>query len=246
MGVSNLRLLGLCAAAAVVAIHCARAAEPLVFAAVEDLPDGVVASRVLEQAYATLGYTISFEYYPAQDALRASNSGLVDGELQRIDGLSSQYIHLIQIGIPINYIQGAVFSLKEDVKISNWHELRPYRIGIVKGVVFSERGTRNMNRTVVETYPELIELLIGGQVDFIIASLISGLTEVEKTDSTGGIKLSGVVESRLVYHYLHDEHRDLVPEIERVLKTMLLSGEITRIRKEVLEPLYRALEDKAR
>lgn len=245
MHAASLKVLCIWVVIQLVSVSALNASEPLVFAAVDDSADTIVASRVLKQAYATLGCEVSIRFYSAEDALRASNAGLADGELQRVDGLSSKYDKLIQIDIPINYIQGAVFSLEEEVKISNWHELRPFRIGIVKGIVFSERGTRNMNRTMVETYPELIELLLDDKVDFIIAPMINGLTEIQKGRASGRVKLNGVVESMLLYHYLHKSHEDLVPEIERVLKTMLLSGEITEARKKVLDALVQGSDEES-
>ena len=55
----------------------------------------------------------------------------------------------------------------------------------------------------------LIELLLNDGVDFIIAPMINGLTVINKNPLGDKIKLSGVVESSLLYHYLHDEHKEL-------------------------------------
>lgn len=80
-----------------------------------------------------------------------SSEGKVDAELQRIDGISNKYPDLVPVPIPINIIQGTVFSKKYRFPITGWHSLRPYKIGIVRGILFAEQQTVGMDRLVLET-----------------------------------------------------------------------------------------------
>ena len=125
----------------------------------QDSDDTYIGERVLREAYGRLGIDLEVRRYPGSVALEKSNAGEVDGELQRIDGITRRFQHLIQVPIPVNYIQGTVFSKQKDLDFTPWHALRPYQIGIVKGILFAERGTRGMQVKAVDTYAELIQLL---------------------------------------------------------------------------------------
>jgi len=38
-----------------------------------------------------------------------------------------------------------------------------------------------------------------------------------------------------IYHFLHEKHRDLIPKVEQVLSEMQSSGELERLRKQIVE-----------
>jgi polar amino acid transport system substrate-binding protein len=82
----------------------------------------------------------------------------------------------------------------------------------------------------VDTHEELFALLADGAVDAVVATELSGLVALSRQTAGAGARQAGVLDSYLRYHYLHRRHAALVPEIERVLKTMLLDGTIARIR----------------
>lgn len=211
----------------------------LVFSTVEESPDTVASGVVLEEAYRRLGIEINIRHFSGAEALRQSNSGQVDGEVSRIDGASRQFTNLVQVPVPINYIQGAVFSKDPDLKLVGWHSLRPYRIGRVKGILFSERGTRGMETVVANDYDQLIDFLDENEVDVVVAPYLNGRLAILEHPDGEDLNLNGVLESYLLYHYLHEKHRDLVPAIEKVLRAMVKDGSITQMRHDVVDELTR-------
>ncbi|MCA9447004.1 MAG: transporter substrate-binding domain-containing protein [Candidatus Omnitrophica bacterium] len=211
--------------------------DRMTFSTLSDSMDVTASEKVLQEAYKTLGIEISVETLPAAEALRRANEGEVDGEVQRIDGITKQYSHLIQIPIPINYIQGAVFSKRTDLKILGWHSLKPFRIGLVKGVLFAEKGTSGMNTVTTSDYRSLVDLVINDEVDVIVAPYINGLVAIKNHPQGAQLHTNGILETYLLYHYLNEEHQDLVPIVTKVLKGLLLDGTIPRIRKEALREL---------
>lgn len=211
--------------------------EQLVFSNIDNFPDTYAGALVLEEAYRRLGITISFKDLPGAEALRQSNSGEVDGEVGRIDGASKQFTNLVQISIPISYMPGAVFSKDPDLHLVGWHSLRPYRVGRVKGILFSEQGTRGMDVVVAEDYVELIDLLERDEVDVVVAPYLNGHVAIREHPNGGELELNGVLETYLLYHYLHSKHRDLVPAIEKVLKSMVKDGTTTEIRRKYVSEL---------
>ena len=204
---------------------------------VANSPDTSVSSDVLKEAYRRLGIDISIRGLGASEALQRSNSGLADGEVQRIDGISRNFPNLIQVPIPINYIQGAVFSKNSALKLRGWYSLRTFKIGLVKGIIFAEKGTSGMQVQMTETYDQLIELLLNDQVDLIVVPYINGAVAIRQHPQGGQLHLNGILETYLLYHYLHKTHEKLVPAITSTLKSMLLDGTITTMRSKIVSDL---------
>ncbi len=58
-----------------------------------------ISEIVLRKAYERIGVKIDTHYFPAERALYMSNSGLVDGEVNRIIGLEKKYPNLIRVPV---------------------------------------------------------------------------------------------------------------------------------------------------
>lgn len=212
---------------------CPVAAEDtLRFSAISDSRGTDAAFAVLQEAYGRLGIDIERVDMLGQAALEASSQGKTDGEVQRIDGVSIRYPDLIQIPIPINYLQVNLFVARDDLPLTNWASLRPYTVGVVKGILVAERNAQGLNTVFVSAYAELIDRLESGEIDVAIMPQINGL-EAIKNRGTNTVYDTGIVlERAFLYHYLHKSQADLAPFIEKILKAMLLDKTIQTIRAE--------------
>jgi polar amino acid transport system substrate-binding protein len=208
--------------------------SPVVIATVGNSADVPAGKAVIREAYSRIGVEVEFSSYSAAEAIATSNSGVVSAELQRISGISQDYENLVQIPIPINIIQGAAFSIKYRFPISGWHSLRPYRIGIVRGIVFAERPTSGMNVSVANGYEELILMLENDEVDVGVMPRIQGLAAIHSAGNTEIVEMDGILETLFLYHYVHNSRLDLVESLTPVLKQMLLKGDTKRIREHVI------------
>ena len=215
----------------------AQAAEKLILTSVAGSVDAKVGEAVVKEAYKRLGIDIEIEWLGGKTALEYSNSGKVDGELQRIDGINQRFKNLVQVPIPINYLQGVAFSKRHNTSIKGWFSLKPHRVGIVRGIIFAEQGAQGMDVKIAVTYEELIVMLDREMIDVAIMPRINGLVAIKKQKSKGIKELEGVLETLLLYHYVHKKNAHLVPKLERELKRMLLDGTTQRIRSEVYAPL---------
>jgi len=212
--------------------------EPgVVVSMVEGSADGMVSKMVVKRAYDQLGISVEFRTYTAAAALAASSGGEVSAELARIDGIGLEFENLLQVPIPINLIQGMAFSKKYLFPVTGWHSLRPYRIGIVKGIVFSEQPTAGMDRVVFDNYPDLVRAIDNGQVDVGVMPRVQGLQTIVSLGIESISEMEGILETLFLYHYVHVSRRDLVEQLQPVLKTMLLSGETRWIRDELLKTM---------
>ena len=203
---------------------------------VEQSFDKETAVAIVGEAYRRIGIEIEMEYFSGRDGLEAANSGELDGELQRIDGITKTWPNLVQVGIPVNYLQGKAFSKHHDFLVDGWASLEPYSLGIVRGILFAEQGTQGMNVTVADDYDSLFDML-EDQIDVAVVPRVSGRVTLQQREETEIKEMEGVLEINFLYHYVHRKNEHLVPRLEEELKAMLLDGTIRQIRDRVLQDL---------
>jgi polar amino acid transport system substrate-binding protein len=208
--------------------------EVVVIATVEGLADVAAGQAVVREAYHRIGKDVEFRRFPAAAALSNSSAGLVDAELQRIDGISARYPDLVQIPIPINLTQAVAYSRKYRFPVSGWHSLRPYRIGIVEGILFAEVATSGMEVQTYASYADLVDGLWNDEVEVGVMSRIEGRAILSAADRDGIAEMDGILETQFLYHYVHRSRRPLVDQLQPVLKAMLLHGETRRIYEQAL------------
>ncbi len=87
--------------------------------------------------------------------LRLADQSVADGEVQRFDGVEKLYSNLIKVEPPITFIEATVFTKLTRFEVAGWESLKPYTIGIIRGIKFAERHTKRMNAVAVKDYVAL-------------------------------------------------------------------------------------------
>jgi ABC-type amino acid transport substrate-binding protein len=224
------------------AVAPSQAQDLIRLARIADIPDQYVGGEMLRAVYAKLNIKLEFEDVPGKRALALSSAGEVDGEIQRIGTLSRDYPTLVQVTPAINYIEPAVFTTRLHFDVAGWDSIRDYSIGIVRGVGSSEAGTRGMARVTATTSLEsMIKMLDADRFDVMITDLFSGLVAVRKLNLQARIyPLSPPLDRIHIYHYLHERHRALVPEVGKVIAQMEASGELATLREALVKQILSA------
>ena len=128
--------------------------------------------------YARLKIQIELVDVPAKRALVESSSGDLDGEVHRVLDVASEYPTLLPLRPAINYIEPSVFIRSANTtpfEISDWESIRDYRIGIVRGVGSSERGTAGMPHVEsINTLNQGLKMLAADRLDIMITDRFSG------------------------------------------------------------------------
>ncbi len=104
------------------------ATDELEFSASDD-PIAMISERILKEAYQKLGIRMRTRILPAERALRHSNSGQCDGEINRIRQVNKKYKNLVLVPIEINYLEGVAFAKYGIQPIKNWQSLKSFSIG---------------------------------------------------------------------------------------------------------------------
>jgi ABC-type amino acid transport substrate-binding protein len=209
----------------------------LKLARLADIPDQYVGGEILRLVYARLNIAIEFVDVEAKRSLALSSSGQLDGEIQRIPNLDRDYPSLIPISTPINFIEPAVFTTTLRFEVKGWDSIKNYRIGIVRGVGSSERGTKGMdNVEAAKSLSNLILMLEHDHIDLFVTDLFSGRVMVKKMGLESRIKpLSPPLERIYLLHYLNERHRELVGKVDTGIRTMEASGEVAAIRQRLVD-----------
>ena len=219
-----------------------QAAKEMTFSVVENTAHTVIGVRVLREAYRRIGIDITIIEYPAKRSIVEANQGRTDGEVLRISGASAEYPNLIQVPIPISFLEGMVFSKRIDFPVKGWASLKPYKVGIRRGIKFAENGLKGMEPMVVNSNKQLFLLLDIDRVDVIVLARLTGLATLKQSDEfkNSVIKpLEPPIISHPFYHYLHIDHEQLVPKILAVFREMEKEGWIERARQQYIEEFFK-------
>lgn len=216
--------------------------ERLVLTTPENTVDTVIGEVIVREAYSRLGIDVVIKKFPAERAVRLADRGDVDGEVQRIAGLSELYPDLIQVRPAINFIEATVFTKATYFAVQGWESLSPHRIGLIRGIKFAERNTEGMSVAKTGDYEVLFRLLDRGRVDIALSPRVNGLYHIKRTGIDGVQPLKPSVAMVDLYHYLHRKHADLVPYISAMFSRMRASGELPRIRARVVDVIMKRAE----
>ncbi len=200
--------------------------------------ESLAAKRVLEEAYLRAGYRIVFEEHErGENALLKVDQGKLDGELQRVSGLGRLHKNLLEIPVPINYVQGSVFTKNIEFPLLGWHSLKPYHIGVIKGLIFSEEGTLGMKISSFDEYKDVLTQLNEGKIDVAVLPRMNGLLSIKEHAFSELNELNGILDTMFLYHYVNRHKKDLAKHLGKHLKRMLLDGTIKKIHDETYQAL---------
>ncbi len=204
--------------------------------------DTLISEVIVRKAYARLGYRVEIAKYPAERALKLADKGHADGDVQRIDGLGRHYPNLIQLKPAINYIEGSAFTAGKPLTIHGWESLRPYRIGLIRGIKFAELNTVGMDRHLVGDYETLFKMLRKGRFELGVSTRLNGLYQLKRLNIAEISPLDPPLARFELYHYLHRSRAGLAPSLEAVFRSMQASGELSALRQAVIGELLRRAE----
>ena len=189
---------------------------------------------IIKKAYANIGIDAKFMFLPGERALKHSNDGLTDGEISRIKRVSQKYRNLLLIPVEINSVEAAVFTRNDSIVIEKWSDLKPYKVVIVKGTKFIEKGTKNMNPFVVSKFKIAFDMLLAKRADIVVVPKITGDTFTKKARYKRITRLDVSLKRLALHHFIHKKNRTLLEKITQSLQKMSDSGELEKIRNNFI------------
>lgn len=215
-----------------------RAESTLVLAKVENTLDQTVSAEILKIAYEKIGISVEIRGMPPKRSLQETNEGKVDGEVSRVIDVSKLYPKLIRVPTSINVIKPSVFSKNLNFTVTDCEALKNYSVAIVSGAKFAELCIQGMPYVYVTVnLSQAIRLLIRDRVDIVIATEGNGSREIKDQGIESIRLLSPALKTMPLYHYLNPKHEVLAVQIGEVLAKMKQSGELEKLRIQILKRL---------
>jgi polar amino acid transport system substrate-binding protein len=210
----------------------------LTISTIENEHTQAISKEVLREAYRKLGYTVRFAHLPGLRALEWANAGETDGDVVRIKGTEKKFPNLIPVPTPVIHFKGVAFTKNVEKDIKTWSDLKGFRIGIIRGIRYSEIHTKGLNPFKAHDMTHLFTLLDRGRIDIAVAVLEAGLIEVHNNFKDSGIHVIGSpLYVAPLYHFVNVKHKDLVNRLNQELAGMENSGEMEEIHKNTLQKL---------
>jgi polar amino acid transport system substrate-binding protein len=189
-----------------------------------------VAQLVMTDIYQKLGYHVKFRHCPLKRALMAANAGIYDAEVARVKGLEAKFPNLIRIPVAIYQIEGVAFTKNKDFPIDGWESLRPYKIGVLRGVQFAEKGTENLNREISNSLISMFKKLDAERVDVVVEAKLNGIITIKQLKLHDSILiLNPPLETIELFHYVHKKNEHLVPKLTEILRQMKQNGSLDEL-----------------
>jgi hypothetical protein len=209
------------------------------FSGGEDNTVMLIASKVLQKAYAKAGLEMQPLFLPLEDSLQRSNSGQTDGELVRIKKITQSYPNLRQVPVEIMSVEAIAFSKNTALVINKWSDLHGHKVTIVKGTKFIEHATKDIPREVVLSFKEAFEALRQDKTEILVIPKLAGLRLYYMNEYDDIKPVSSALTRLSLYHFVHKKNIHLLPIITPILQEMKQSGEIDYIRQSYLRNITR-------
>jgi polar amino acid transport system substrate-binding protein len=215
----------------------AQATEPLRFGTFTNInaPGLVACERVLREAYAKLGHSITVEHLPAQRSLYWAETGRLDGDLCR----ALPYANLIRVPTPILHWKLTAFSTRK-LEINSWSDLKPFTVGYERGMTIIAQHSE-LTLQPANSIESAILQASKGRVDLLLNDDLTGRYNIRRMGIDNLIANETPLAPGPVFHLLNSKHQMLAEQLNSVLLEMAATDRIGQIRDEVMQEfLYQA------
>ncbi len=184
----------------------------------------------MKEAFSRIDIDVDLNHLEPEEALVNANKGEADGDAVRIGGLSRLYPNLLQVPAIAFLTNFVAFSKNPEFKLTEWNDLKPYKVAIIKGHKISEKmlvGTRSL--TSANNLESLFNLLKTNTVEVVVCEQGFG-TEMARKLNIPEIIVSNPPLAKLNFFvYLHKKHEILIPGLTKAINEMHIDGSYNRI-----------------
>lgn len=191
--------------------------------------------RIAKEAFRRIGVEAQLVYTPTEQSLFDVNAGLLDCEMNRIEGMEKEFPCLIRVPEPNMIMRFVAFSTRE-IPIAGWESIGNLDIAVVRGWRILEEYTRGFPGVIlVPTEVELFTMLHKGRVDIALYSLLTGYAALAELGFEDIRHLEPPLAEREMYMYLHENHTGLTEPLAEALRSMKRDGTYDQIVRRTSE-----------
>ncbi|NVJ90353.1 MAG: transporter substrate-binding domain-containing protein [Methylocystaceae bacterium] len=207
--------------------HTARA-ESYVFAAIAKNPYQQALGKSLQTIFQRLGHDLKVRALPSKRALLLANIGELDGEVGRVAQTSSLYPNLIQVPVAIGQFEAAAIGKKANERFENFEQFKPYKLGILRGVVWSEKKTVGYTRLIADDMAAMIRMLQADRFDYGLGDR-NILAHIKKMTDAQFYILEPPIFHFDLFPFVNKKHQELIPLLQKTMQKMKETGELQKL-----------------
>ncbi len=192
---------------------------------------------IVKEAFNRLDITAELPFLPAERSIMAANSGIHDGELNRIEGMESMYPNLVRVPESNMDFKFVAFSKNKDFETTDWSTLNSLCVGFIKGWKIFEKNMKNHPDLIyVNSAEQLFRQLDKEHIDIALYGELVGYAQLKEMNVTDYKVLSPPLATKKMYMYLNKKHETLAPRVAESLKNMKMDGTYDRIVTQTTAP----------
>ncbi len=225
-------------------ISVTHAQQTYEFVRIKGLSEQIVGEKLLTEIYKRANIPMNITAMTGSRALEEASSGRKDGETLRVYTLGDKFPSLLRVPTPISDLTTQSFGIKKaGVDIETVDDLKKYSLVINRGVRHTLNITQGLkNVHVLPSSNLFIEFLSRGRADLGLTGRLNGLSLI-KASGIDNVDIVGKPLKVLpLYHYIHEDHKDLLPTISKVVKEMVDSGEMAQLRAKFEQEYLDSIE----
>ncbi|WP_432460592.1 substrate-binding periplasmic protein [Agarivorans sp. QJM3NY_25] len=182
---------------------------------------------MISSAYAIMGYKIELLGMPAKRALRqARDNPNIDAELARSQLVENYLTNYIRIPVPVKTLVVSAFVVDDSIHVSQWQQLTPYRVGLVRGhLAFHEQLKNHPAVEYFTSANQAITMLERGRVDVVILPKQIGEYAIKKYWHKQTRAVTPPIDQIYLYHYLNQKHQAIASELTHILQQLTIQSE---------------------
>lgn len=236
MNIIKAALLNLLLAASVGVSYCASAKEVSIATLEHDTPQVNAAIIIMTEIYKRIGYDMTIVRFPGMRSLVEANFGTTNGELLRIQTIEKHYPNLVRVPYAIGSLSAFALVHKGQPMVSDLSGLVGKRVGILRGVEYTEILTRNLDRQVLNSIDSLFKILLSGRVDVIIFPERDARKYIKNHGLENEVDISEeAIINVPLYHFLHKDSQAIADELAEEIQRMTKSGALDKLIEEANE-----------
>ncbi|WP_223133621.1 hypothetical protein [Marinobacter sp. AL4B] len=205
--------------------------KELKIAAIIDVAITAATTEFLQKAYQRLGVGMKTLQTPPRRALMMANTGMLDGDLFRIEQAAFDYPNLVRVDYPL--LKGKLHAVVRpgEGNLLSAPSAKPKTAAIRLGIIIAEQTAKAMGLQPVQanTYEQARALLESGRVDTAFVADIEGFGPLALDSWQEFEILPEPVATFTLFHYLNRRHEELAKALPAILADLEKEGIKTKI-----------------
>jgi polar amino acid transport system substrate-binding protein len=214
----------------------------LVLVTAEDVADsfhGAWLKMIYTDACARIGWEMTLQSYPARRATAMSDSGMADGEINRVSSYGELHPDMIRIDPPHFSMSFCAYGYPSQRVGEGWSGLSAfgnprieYRNGVVRCREMLSASLPAWQVSVVNNATLGIRKLVQRRTDvYVDIDSVVERTLLQPEFASASIRTLSVIETAQMHCYIHRSKRELATPLSAALAAMHKDGSVKRFRE---------------